>query len=109
MAAGGGRRAVIVAVWTLPAVAVVVALKVAQQLHRDSAPAARAVPALGSIFLAATMLYLVSIAVAGLLHGHLVDSAVLAATVLVVLPVVAVHLYLLRLSWRICRWRPGSA
>ncbi|RNL99872.1 hypothetical protein EFE23_08035 [Micromonospora solifontis] len=106
---GGGRRAVIVMVWALPAVAVVVALKVAQQVHRGSARAACAVPALGFIFLSATVLYLISIAVVGLLHGHLVDSATLATAMFVVGPVVGVHLYLLRLCWRIWRWRPGGA
>ncbi|MFU8871926.1 hypothetical protein [Micromonospora sp. SL4-19] len=105
---GAGQRAVIVTEWALPAVAVVAALKLAQQISRGSERAARRVPALGFVFLAATVLYLVSIAVVGLLHGHLVDSATLAATALVVVPVVAVHLYLLRLSWRIWRWRPDG-
>ncbi|MFE9688353.1 hypothetical protein [Micromonospora sp. NPDC005806] len=102
---GDGQRAIIVAIWLLPAVAVVVALKVAQQVHRGSERAARAVPALGFVFLAATAVYLAGIAVVGLRYAPLVQPAVLV----VVVPVAAVQLYLLRLSWRIWRWRPETA
>jgi hypothetical protein len=103
---GTGQRPVIIVEWAAPAVAVVVALKVAQLLRQGSARAARIVPALGLIFLVATAIYLVSLVVLAMVLvadiGTIDGLTGLAVTAVVA----AVHLYLLRLSLRIWRSRP---
>jgi hypothetical protein len=103
-----GQRPVIIVMWTAPAVAVVMALKVAQLLGRGSVRAAKIVPALGLAFLVATAIYLISLlvpAVFAVRTGGTDGLALLAVTAVVA----AVHLYLLRLSWRIWRSRPIAA
>lgn len=104
-----GQRLVIVFEWTAPAVAVVVALKVALRLRQGSARAARIVPALGLVFLVATAIYLISIVVVAMVSLAMGNIAGLTGRLFglaVVAVVAAVHLYLLRLSWRIWRSRP---
>ncbi|QGL46800.1 hypothetical protein GCE86_06890 [Micromonospora terminaliae] len=103
-----GQRPVIIVEWAAPAVAVVVALKVAQLLWQGSERAAKVVPALGLAFLVATAIYLISLVVLAVVSMATGGTAGLT-WLAVVAVVAAVHLYLLRLSWRIWRSRPIAA
>ena len=98
------QQLVMVAVWTVPAVAVVTALTVALFVRRGSARAAQVVPALGAVFLVATAVYLASLVVLAVvsLNGDPdTHTAVVAAVV------AAMQFYLLFLSQRLWRYRPA--